>query len=68
MKPFQAISTPDNLNKKPNMPQWHPQETPAIDAKNVYLEARREWNERYGDYISGSGLGELLLFCPWVLR
>ena len=31
---------------------WDKPESPLANHKNVYLESRREWNERYGEYIA----------------
>jgi type IV secretion system protein VirB5 len=31
---------------------WQNQEASDVDKTSIYLEARREWNERYGEYIA----------------
>ena len=38
--------------RSPQLQIWEEHETPAAGSKSVYLEARREWNERYGEYIA----------------
>jgi type IV secretion system protein TrbF len=42
--------------KRPHVQTWEEHEKPELDIhkdrKSVYLEARREWNERYGEYIA----------------
>lgn len=38
--------------RSPQLQTWAEPEIAASDHKSVYLEARREWNERYGDYIA----------------
>ena len=39
-------------SRTPHIELWEKPEQPSADRKSVYLEARREWNERYGDYIA----------------
>jgi type IV secretory pathway TrbF-like protein len=39
-------------NKRPHIEAWKQAEAPNAGRKNVYLESRREWNERYGEYIA----------------
>ena len=36
----------------PHINAWEQQKAPTVDQHSVYLEGRREWNERYGDYIA----------------
>jgi type IV secretion system protein VirB5 len=48
----QTIDKPEQEVRSPYVPAWENQKAPALDQKSVYLEARREWNERYGDYIA----------------
>jgi type IV secretion system protein TrbF len=37
---------------KVRTPMLQKKESPTEERKSVYLEARREWNERYGEYIA----------------
>jgi type IV secretion system protein TrbF len=39
------------ITVEPNQPAAAPPAITANSAPNPYVEARREWNERYGDYI-----------------
>ncbi len=48
----QTMDKPEQQIKSPYVRSWDNQKAPAVDQKRVYLEARREWNERYGDYIA----------------
>jgi type IV secretion system protein TrbF len=52
MKQLQAVSKPDSNNRKLPLPSWSEPDSAKTDYQNVYLASRREWNERYGDYIS----------------
>lgn len=38
--------------KRPFVPTWQKQEAPDLDPMHFYMAARREWNERYGEYIA----------------
>ena len=35
-----------------------PQKTRTVEIHNPYLAARREWDERYGEFITRPGIGE----------
>jgi type IV secretion system protein TrbF len=43
----------ENIKQRsPQVDAWEKHEARSLDRKSVYLEARREWNERYGEYIA----------------
>ena len=35
-----------------------PQKAKTVEIHNPYLAARREWDERYGEFITRPGIGE----------
>jgi len=49
------------------MDGWKNDEAPGFNQKSVYLEARREWNERYGDYIAREHAWKIGFFIMGVI-
>lgn len=52
MKPIYTSNTPERVLKIPRPMGIEPTQEPEDTLQSHYMAARREWNERYGDYIS----------------
>lgn len=65
---MQPLQTPTSRaepvhNRIPHIAQWASQnDAPPLEANAAYMNARQEWNERYGDYISRERAWRLTAF------